>query len=124
MTVGTQVTVPFGKGDTLRKGTVVGLSAIPSLEPEKLKEISSLLPGAVSVDSQMLALAWWMKDRYGSTMSQALKTVLPVKTKVTVRKERTIVAQTDREEPVSYTHLIGRNEGRFRWKSCALCLQS
>ena len=98
VTVGTQVTVPFGKGDTLRKGTVVGLSAIPSLEPEKLKEISSLLPGAVSVDSQMLALAWWMKDRYGSTMSQALKTVLPVKTKVTVRKERTIVAQTDREE--------------------------
>ena len=38
--------------------------------------------GSVAAESQLIWLAWWMKERYGSTMNQALKTVLPVKQKV------------------------------------------
>ncbi|MBQ4626898.1 MAG: hypothetical protein IJB45_06580, partial [Clostridia bacterium] len=33
-------------------------------------------------------LAWWMKERYGSTMNQALKTVLPVKAKIAPKEEK------------------------------------
>lgn len=96
--VGCQVMVPFGKGNTLRKGYVVSLSSEPSFAPEKLKEIAELVPGAVSVQEQLICLAWWMKERYGSTMSQALKTVLPVKARVAAREEKTIVALKSEEE--------------------------
>ena len=90
VTLGAQVSVPFGKGDGFRKGIVVGLSAVPSFDPGKLKEIAGILPGAVSMDSQMLALAYWMKERYGCTMNQALKTVLPVKQQVRRQESRFI----------------------------------
>ena len=95
---GTRVSVPFGKGDGFRKGIVVGLSAVPSFDPGKLKEIAGILPGAVSMDSQMLALAYWMKERYGSTFNQALKTVLPVKAKVVPNRDRIISACVEKEE--------------------------
>lgn len=90
--VGSRVLVPFGKGDRERKGYVVSMTAVPSYEPEKIKEIRSVIPGAVSVQEQMILLAWWMKERYGSTMNQALKTVIPVKSKVAPKEEKTIVS--------------------------------
>lgn len=98
LTVGCQVKVPFGKGNTLRKGCVVSLSSETSFEPERLKEILELVPGAVSVQEQMICLAWWMKERYGATMNQALKTVLPVKAKVAAKEEKTILALKSGEE--------------------------
>lgn len=88
--VGSRVEVPFGKGDTRRKGYVVSITTIPSFEPEKTKSILGILPDAVSVQEQMILLAWWMKERYGSTMNQALKTVMPVKAKVAKKEEKTI----------------------------------
>ena len=83
---------PFGRGDTLRKGYVVSLSHTPSFAPEKLKALREVDPGAVSVQEQMICLAWWMKERYGATMNQALKTVMPVKSAVAPKEEKTIVA--------------------------------
>ena len=78
---GCQVDVPFGKGNQIRKGYVVGLSDQASYDPEKLKEIVGIHAGSISAESQLIQVAWWMKERYGSTMNQALKTVLPVKQK-------------------------------------------
>ncbi len=77
-----QVMVPFGKSNQLRKGYVVGFAGhcdFPDIN--KVKEIDSICPQAQETDSfsykqQALELAVWMKKRYGSTMSAALKTVL------------------------------------------------
>lgn len=44
-----------------------------------MKKISSVIEGAVEVESMLIKLAWWIKENYGSTMNQALKTVIPVK---------------------------------------------
>lgn len=96
--VGVRVLAPFGRGDTLRKGYVVSLSHTPSFAPEKLKALREVDPGAVSVQEQMICLAWWMKERYGATMNQALKTVMPVKSAVAPKEEKTIVALRSREE--------------------------
>ncbi len=90
--VGSRVLVPFGQGDRERKGYVVSITTVPSWPPEKIKEIRSVVPGAVSVQEQMILLAWWMKERYGSTMNQALKTVIPVKSKVAPKEEKTIIS--------------------------------
>ena len=96
--VGSQVLIPFGKGDRERKGYVVAVTTQPSFAPEKTKEILDTVSGAVPVQEQMVCLAWWMKERYGSTMNQALKTVLPVKTKVKPREEKTIRSLKTKEE--------------------------
>lgn len=96
--VGTQVLVPFGKGDRVRKGCVVAVTGEASFAPERMKEIAEVAPGAVSVQSQLLCLAWWMKERYGSTMNQAIKTVLPVKAQVAPRQEKTIRSLVSQEE--------------------------
>jgi len=96
--VGSRVLVPFGKGNKERTGYVVSITTVPSFEPERIKDILDVVPGAVSVQEQMILLAWWMKERYGSTMNQALKTVLPVKSQVAPKEEKTIVALKSREE--------------------------
>lgn len=85
--IGTLVSVPFGNGNRTRKGYVVELSAKADYEEDKMKEIAGIVPGSVTADTRLIMLAWWMKERYGSTMNQALKTVLPVKRKVKARKD-------------------------------------
>ena len=96
--VGSRVLVPFGKGNREQKGYVVSITTVPSYEPEKIKDIADVVPGAVSVQEQMILLAWWMKERYGSTMNQALKTVIPVKSKVAPKEEKTILSLKTQEE--------------------------
>lgn len=84
--VGSQVSVPFGRADRMRKGYVVELSDhVEGYDPEKLKYIAGIAEKGVDVDERLIRLAWWMKERYGSTMNQALKTVLPVRKKVKAR---------------------------------------
>lgn len=89
---GCRVEIPFGRGNTAKCGYVVSVTGTASLEPEKIKEIREVVPGAVSVQEQMIVLAWWLKERYGCTMNQALKTVMPVKNQVAPKEEKTIVS--------------------------------
>ncbi len=80
--IGTQVSIPFGRGNHLRKGYVVGLSETPSYDPDKIKEIDSINEGSVAIESSLIELAAFLKETYGSTMINALKTVMPIKDKV------------------------------------------
>lgn len=95
---GVQVNIPFGKGNAERKGIVVGLSKETDYDPQKMKELLDVETGVVPIRTQMICLAFWMKDRYATTMNQALKTVLPVKAKVTPREERVIVSLKSKNE--------------------------
>ena len=79
---GIRVRIPFGAGNKERTGYVVGLSEKIDFDESRVKEILGVVEGSVSAESQLIELAWWMKERYGSTMNQALKTILPVKQKV------------------------------------------
>ena len=87
---GVQVYIPFGAGNRQRKGYVVELTDRAEYDRDKLKEISGVVKESVTAQSQLIRLAWWMKERYGSTMNQALKTVLPVKQKVKEAPRRRI----------------------------------
>ena len=86
---GVVVTVPFGKGNTLRKGYVTGISGTAKYDASKLKEIRGVSTDSETTESRLIALAAWMKETYGSTMIQALKTVLPVKDKVRAKEKKT-----------------------------------
>lgn len=88
ISVGVLVKIPFGKGNSLRKGYVVGITDHADYDADKIKEIDSIVEGSVSAESQLIMLAWWLKEQYGSTMNQALKTVLPVKQKVKPKEKK------------------------------------
>lgn len=95
---GMEVTVPFGKGNRLTKGYVTGLSDTCAYDPEKVKEIADISRDSVEIEAKLIALAAWMKEHYGGTMIQALKTVLPVKQKENARIRRTIRLLCTEEE--------------------------
>ncbi len=75
--VGDCVTIPFGRGNTPRKGYVVELTDEADFDVDRIKEIISVSDEIVSAEDISLKLAAWMKSHYGSTMIAALKTVLP-----------------------------------------------
>lgn len=79
---GSQVIVPFGKGNRIIKGYVIGFSNETDYDPTKMKYIQEIKKDAMIVESQMIQLADWMHQVYGCTRAQALKTVLNVKRQV------------------------------------------
>lgn len=88
--VGSAVRVPFGNGHSLRNGFVIGLSPVPKIDIEKIRDIAEMGDSLVSVQSQLIRLAAWMKETCGATMNQALRTVLPVREKVKPKEKKTI----------------------------------
>ena len=82
VSVGSLVLIPFGKGNAMRKGYVVGITPHADFDKDKIKEIAGIVTDSVTAESLLISLAWWLKEQYGSTMNQALKSVLPVKQKI------------------------------------------
>jgi len=76
---GCRVKIPFGKGNTPKDGYIYSIEDVPRIDPERIKDILEVVPGSVSVEGRLFSLAAWIRRTYGSTMNQALKTVLPVK---------------------------------------------
>lgn len=102
---GTVVEVPFGAGNRLVRGYVTGLSSHPEVDPRKLKEIARAVTNAGDAESRLIGLAAWIRDRYGSTMLQALKTVLPVRRRVRGREQKTLylaIPRAEAEEKLAY----------------------
>ncbi len=94
---GIMVDVPFGKGDRIRRGYVIEVTDTPELATERIKDVADVVEKSLPIESQLIALAAWMRDNFGGTMNQALKTVLPVKRK-TADKERRLVHLTRKED--------------------------
>ena len=92
---GSLVVVPFGRGNTKRRGYVVDLKDEADLPDEQIKDILEL-PVAQSGYSEgddgafAVELAAWMKKQYGSTMTTALRTVLASKKPGKPVRKRTI----------------------------------
>lgn len=101
------VMVPFGSGNKLRKGYVVGLGSECKFDPGRTKEIAGIVRDGVTAQDKMIALAGWLRRNYGSTMIQALKTVLPAKKSVEKLEHKRIVRLMGREEMIS---LLGECE--------------
>lgn len=86
--VGSSVRVPFGKNGRLLTGWVTELKGSCDYPEESLKAISEVVTGENVVESHLVRLAAWIRESYGSTMSQALHTVLPWRKKVSSKVEK------------------------------------
>lgn len=95
---GMRVQIPFGAGNTLRTGYVIDLTDTARFPEDRMKSIDSVLTEIREPQQIMIALAAWMKEQYGSTMIQALKTVLPARRKVAAKEKKEIELAAGREE--------------------------
>lgn len=98
LTEGMCVQVPFGAGNKLLKGYVVAIKDKPEFDPARIKEITCQVSDGVSVEERQIHLAAFLKRNYGSTMIQALKTVLPARQTVKALEKRTVRLAMDREK--------------------------
>lgn len=89
------VKVPFGRGNTIRNGYCVELKDSPDYPVEKLKYILETDDSKPGAEGRMIALASWIKHHYGGTMIQALKTVIPIKKKMTPKTVRQVDLMLD-----------------------------
>ncbi len=95
---GMKVRIPFGSGNKLRTGYIIEITDEPEFDVSRLKEIDSVIEEGVQVESRLIRLAFWMKEHYGSTMINALKTVLPVRQKLKQQEKKEICLRVGKEE--------------------------
>ena len=93
---GVCVDIPFGKRTIT--GYVVEVTDKPEFDLDKIKPLIGIKENSVAVESDLIALAAWIRRNYGSTMNQALKTVVPIKKTTKELVKRTIVLKIDRQK--------------------------
>lgn len=96
--IGAPVSVPFGRGSRIISGYIVDLSGEPKIDKELIKEIIDIRQDATVIESHLISLAYFIKENFGGTMNEALKTVIPVKKSVKAREERVLTLAVDTEE--------------------------
>ena len=94
---GSRVFVPFGRGNRETEGYVIAIRQEADYEESKIKEILRVNTEGVSVESELIKVASFLKEQYGSTMIQALRTVLPVKTKMKPKEEVFITLSIEKD---------------------------
>lgn len=92
------VQIPFGNGNRLIKGYVLDIGTRCKFDPARTKDIAGVAEKDVDVTDKMIALAAWIRKYYGSTMIQALKTVLPARQSVKKLEHRYVEVLMNAEE--------------------------
>jgi primosomal protein N' (replication factor Y) len=114
LSVGMQVEIPFGNGERRATGYVVELTDKPEYDLGKMKEIYGVVEGSVPIESQLIALAGWMRKNYGGTMNHALKTVLPIKQKAREKKQRFVKLELSKKEASGQLALFEKKKHKAR----------
>jgi len=94
---GCPVLVPFGAGNRKTLGYVIGLHDSTEVDGSRIKEITGIGRKEVSAVGDLMVLSAWMHVHYGCMMNQALKTVLPVKSKAGERQKRILRSRMTEE---------------------------
>lgn len=95
------VQIPFGTGNRVIKGYIIDIGMVCKFDRAKMKSILGVVEKGVSVEDKQIALAAWIRKNYGSTMIQALKTVVPAKQSVKKLEHKTIERVMTKEEVIS-----------------------
>ena len=119
---GMEVLVPFGKGNRQTKGYVTGLSETCDYDPSKVKEVAGISEKGVEIEAKLIALAAWMKENYGGTMLQSLKTVLPIRQKENAKVKKRLRLLLDKETGKRQLHYYLEKNQKARARLMAALL--
>lgn len=119
---GMEVIVPFGKGNRQIKGYVTGISETCDYDLSKVKDIIAISEKGVEIEAKLIALAAWMKENYGGTMIQALKTVLPIRQKENAKMKKRLRLLLDKETGTRQLHYYLEKSQKARARLMAALL--
>ncbi len=119
---GMEVLVPFGKGNRQTKGYVTGLSETCDYDLSKVKEVAGISEKGVEIEAKLIALAAWMKENYGGTMLQSLKTVLPIRQKENAKVKKRLRLLLDKETGKRQLHYYLEKNQKARARLMAALL--
>lgn len=93
--IGDQVMIPFGRGNSLKKGFIIGLKEESGVDDGiTLKAIDSILPDC-GIYGELIKLSLFMAEQFGGTLNQALRTCLPLKKPGKVKEKEYIYRKAD-----------------------------
>lgn len=95
--IGTEVIVPFGKGNRETKAFIVEIKEETDVDEYLIKDILRKSENSVKMESKLIELAYWLKSNYGGTVNEALRSVLQVPKQVERIKARTVALLADKE---------------------------
>ena len=84
-------------GGTGKRRDILSVFRKRDYDAEKIKDILRTDTSSVAIEARLVALAAWMKEYYGGTMIQALKTVLPIKRTEQQKEQRILKRCISRE---------------------------
>ena len=96
--IGTEVIVPFGRGNRETKAFVVEVKEDTDIDKSLVKDILRRSETSVQIEGKLIKLAYWLKSNYGGTVNEALRSVLQAPRKIERIKERTVSLLKGREE--------------------------
>lgn len=99
--VGQIVLVPFGRGSKERLGIVYELTDATKEDANKisnLKFVKEILNKEITINSELLALSKFMKERYFCTFFDAIKAIAPISVLVKKQKDTYILSKTYKEK--------------------------
>lgn len=96
--IGTEVIVPFGRGNRETKAFVVEVKEDTDIDQSLVKDILRKSETGVQIEGKLIKLAYWLKSNYGGTVNEALRSVLQAPRKIERIKERTVSLLKGREE--------------------------
>lgn len=102
--IGVPVKVPFGRGNRVLSGFVVNITDQPAFDVGRMKEILTIEKKQVSVEGQLLEIAGFIRERYGCTMNEALRTVLPIKKKIKSVEEHWLNFAMEKSSVIDILH--------------------
>lgn len=111
---GAVVLIPFGSGNREITGYVVELTDKAQFDPAKMKSILQVRTEKSTEESRLITLAGWMKDNYGSTTIQALKTVMPFREKMKAKEKKSISLVCSQEEAEEYLKTFQKKNQKAR----------
>lgn len=75
--LGMRVFVPFGKGNRIREGYIIGFTDNTDIDEKYIKNIYSLPDEYAIFNNNMIELAKFMSDKYYCSLSECLQCIMP-----------------------------------------------
>ena len=94
--IGMRVIVPFGRRNNMAEAFVVALKNTTDVPDSKIKQIAKVIDKEAVFSADMLELALWMRERYFSSLSRILSSMLPSALKT--KKETVVYICADWED--------------------------
>ena len=98
--IGDAVVIPFGKGDSKRSAYIIEFTDKIDFDESKVKYIISKEDKKTKLDDNLIKIASFISNEYMTSLSLALKTVLPVKKSVRGNKRSTDISKNYEDDNI------------------------